>query len=294
MTVLLNMLNLYRRSAFSYRLLKFGTHSFCSAFLKIQLSKKSFFSCLIPVLKKTASCRPCKSVMSVSSKRDYQTSYIAVTSVRGITTIATGLSVRLCFQVYVSVANNRFEPSDKVSCVVIDGITIGHPCCSHPNCPLPLRNQRDRFCAAHADKGSICAIKGCDQPIVKDTLTCKDPVHQSVENRARQHNQAFFQLHHRLQTAAQRKAHVEEGNEEDAADLVTEFDVNQAGKVVPEDEGPAAHPDQPQAGNKRLKAQFGRQRSHNEQIIVAPCGIIIGRVTFFGAEGLTSVAVRSL
>jgi hypothetical protein len=41
----------------------------------------------------------------------------------------------------------------------------------------------------------------------------------------------------------------------------------------------------------RIRAQFGRKRTHNEQIIVAPCGIIIARETFYGAEGVGSVIV---
>jgi hypothetical protein len=44
---------------------------------------------------------------------------------------------------------------------------------------------------------------------------------------------------------------------------------------------------------KKIRAQFGRKRSHNEQIIVCPCGIILARETFFGAEGVASVVVSS-
>jgi hypothetical protein len=44
--------------------------------------------------------------------------------------------------------------------------------------------------------------------------------------------------------------------------------------------------------SERIRAQLGRRRTHNEQIIVAPCGIIIARETFYGAEGVGSVIVR--
>ncbi|KAF4574428.1 hypothetical protein EYR40_005848 [Pleurotus pulmonarius] len=40
----------------------------------------------------------------------------------------------------------------------------------------------------------------------------------------------------------------------------------------------------------KIRAQFGRKRTHNEQIFVAPCGIIIARETFYNAEGIKSVA----
>ena len=45
---------------------------------------------------------------------------------------------------------------------------------------------------------------------------------------------------------------------------------------------------------EHIRAQFGRRRTHNEQIVVTPCGVIIGRETFYGAEGVGSVVVRNL
>jgi hypothetical protein len=39
---------------------------------------------------------------------------------------------------------------------------------------------------------------------------------------------------------------------------------------------------------KRIKATFGRKRTHNEQVLVAPCGVILARETFYGAEGISS------
>ncbi|KZO90569.1 hypothetical protein CALVIDRAFT_490265 [Calocera viscosa TUFC12733] len=43
-------------------------------------------------------------------------------------------------------------------------------------------------------------------------------------------------------------------------------------------------------GNNTLKAQLGRAWTHNEQLIVRPCGIIVARATFYGAEAISSVA----
>ena len=42
---------------------------------------------------------------------------------------------------------------------------------------------------------------------------------------------------------------------------------------------------------KRIRAQLGRRCTHNEQVIVAPCGINIAQETFYGAEGVGSVIV---
>ncbi|KAF8802794.1 hypothetical protein BYT27DRAFT_7226251 [Phlegmacium glaucopus] len=46
--------------------------------------------------------------------------------------------------------------------------------------------------------------------------------------------------------------------------------------------------------NPRIRAQFGRRRTHNEQLFIAPCGIIIARETFYHAEALYSVIVSTM
>jgi hypothetical protein len=45
-------------------------------------------------------------------------------------------------------------------------------------------------------------------------------------------------------------------------------------------------------GNKKIKAQFGRWRTHNEQTLVHPCGIIFARATMYGAEAVSNSLVR--
>ena len=42
---------------------------------------------------------------------------------------------------------------------------------------------------------------------------------------------------------------------------------------------------------KQVKAQFSRLRTHNEQLIIAPCGIILARETMYFAEASSNVAV---
>jgi hypothetical protein len=42
---------------------------------------------------------------------------------------------------------------------------------------------------------------------------------------------------------------------------------------------------------KIFKGQFGRRRTHNEQLIIAPCGIILARETFYHSEAFSAVAV---
>ena len=44
-------------------------------------------------------------------------------------------------------------------------------------------------------------------------------------------------------------------------------------------------------GRQGLKAQFGQRHTHNEQLFVASCGIILARETFYNAEVIGSVIV---
>jgi hypothetical protein len=53
----------------------------------------------------------------------------------------------------------------------------------------------------------------------------------------------------------------------------------------------AAAQDSTAASGRKLRAQFGRRHTHNEQLIVALCGMILARETFYGAEGVGSVVV---
>ena len=46
-----------------------------------------------------------------------------------------------------------------------------------------------------------------------------------------------------------------------------------------------------ETGNTKIKAQFGRHRTHNEQTLVHPCGIIFSRATVFGAEAVSNFLV---
>ena len=47
----------------------------------------------------------------------------------------------------------------------------------------------------------------------------------------------------------------------------------------------------PEAGNTTVRARFGRRRTHNEELCVASCGVILGRATFYGSEAPNGVRV---
>ena len=135
-------------------------------------------------------------------------------------------------------------------------------------------------------------------------LTCDDPEHQEIERVHHERGQSHFQLRDRLQRA--RNLH--QGNHSLHGRSLARltglnndnevFFVDDDGEVV-RDMGTVDpdHSNTPNLGTqrqqKKVKAKFTRSWTHNEQLAVVPCGIILGRDTLFGAEAISSVAVCS-
>ena len=100
-----------------------------------------------------------------------------------------------------------------------------------------------------------------------------------VEQIHQERGQGRFQLQDHLQCACvahPNDAVGEEGNPTDADVETEEFEVGGSQESNPKE---------------WIRAQFGRWQTHNEQIIVTPCGMIIAWETFYGAEGIGSVIV---
>jgi CxC6 like cysteine cluster associated with KDZ transposases len=130
-------------------------------------------------------------------------------------------------------------PVDRIVWViVIDGVTLGCPCCGQHNCKIPLHSNRDHFCPEHASLSQQCAIVGCTETVVNGKRTCTDPVHQEVERVKITRGQSRFILKERLQR--QRVAHPNDSvaqdvtteDLEDVEEVEEEFLVNVSGRVV--------------------------------------------------------------
>lgn len=189
-------------------------------------------------------------------------------------------------------------PTGKFSVVVTDGVTVGHPCCSVHNCHQPLVNYRDRFCLQHLWRTNICSIVGCERHAVPSSKACDLPSHQAVEQAHILRGQAFFQLQKRLQRSRvanpvdslPAETELPPSDDEDDLELLEEEDTGE-GKASDSREGTGGIVNRKSSSSAKPRAQFSRRRTHNEQLIVAPCGIILARETFFGAEGVASVIV---
>lgn len=109
-------------------------------------------------------------------------------------------------------------------------------------------------------------------------------------------NKGMFQLKHRL---ARLKVSQPNDSYADLPDLV-EVDDNTEDRG----QGSSAHNDEEvvidangicdgksDKGNTTVRARFGRKRTHNEELCVASCGVILGRATFYGSEAPNGVRV---
>jgi hypothetical protein len=109
-------------------------------------------------------------------------------------------------------------------------------------------------------------------------LACEKEEHQAIERLRIDHGQSRFQLSDRLA-----RAHVSHPNDSSAEDVALKELIDD----VDDEQGEASAAGEPKP--KKIRAQFGCKRTHNEQIIVAPCGMIIAQETFYGAEAVSSV-----
>lgn len=174
----------------------------------------------------------------------------------------------------------------KVKAVVIDGVTIGHPCCAHFGCQRRLARNKDRFCPTHAEDDSLCCVVGCGAKAVGSTRSCGLSEHVAAMKEHRERGTARFQLKAKLERAKmiQMMNSVPSALSEDAEERKAG---EEKGDEVSDDEGE----EPPEKEAPRIRVQACRKRTHNEQLFVAPCGVIIARETFYGAEAPATVIV---
>ena len=164
---------------------------------------------------------------------------------------------------------------------VTDGVTIGRPTCCVHDCDNPLESVKDRFCLTHADQDLLCVVTTCSEHAEEGRRTCSSKEHHELENYNSEKNKAMFQLKERLahlRTSQPRESIPEAGD-----------DIGQDEEVLVDNDGVCD--EKPEEGNQTLRARFGRKRTHNEELCVSSCGIILGRATFYGSEAPNGVVV---
>lgn len=129
---------------------------------------------------------------------------------------------------------------------------------------------------------------GCARRADANHTTCSDPEHRKLEIRGVEAHTAMFQLRKRLERLKIYHPDGEEDGESGVDDGSKGLSTGEVTEITSDD-----HPDKPDGGNTKLRARFGRRRTHNEQLCVSTCGIIFGRMTMYGSEGVNGVRVRN-
>jgi hypothetical protein len=170
---------------------------------------------------------------------------------------------------------------------VTDGVTIGRPTCSFHDCDVPLESVKHRYCPVHREQDLICVVTTCSEYAEEGHRTCDINDHRELENYNATQNKAMFQLKLRLSRlkVSQPCDSIPEIPANDTAPAPVFADeevmIDSAGICDGKSE----------QGNKSLRARFGRKRTHNEELCVASCGVILGRATFYGSEAPNGVRV---
>ncbi|KAF8579587.1 hypothetical protein K439DRAFT_1359290 [Ramaria rubella] len=175
----------------------------------------------------------------------------------------------------------------KLQGAVSDRNTIGHPCCAIHDCKVPLSKVgRDIYCPAHLGYEAKCAVTTCESAHGEGFLTCPQLNHRSLEVAYHKKGVAFFQMRDKIKKRAEGSASDPGSIDGGSPNEVIIVERDDAGDSVPvflgcDEKSPA--------GNRRLRAQFSRRWTHNEQLMIRPCRVIISRATFFGSEAISAV-----
>ena len=206
---------------------------------------------------------------------------------------------------------------------------MGRPCCTVRHCTEELLSTQDRYCPSHRHLATQCVIDGCIAPAIPGYKTCGDPIHHEVERWNGLHGKAMFTLRRALlrSNVSNPDDAVEPSRgPEEHLDVVVHEGLDSAGHLGVELHAtptvddttteqdppagpnnptsssttkgsspaptPAPCPDKPATTSRSMRAMFGRRRTHNEQIFIRPCDIIVKRATFYGSETTPQVLVR--
>ncbi|KAK0443244.1 hypothetical protein EV421DRAFT_1903743 [Armillaria borealis] len=157
----------------------------------------------------------------------------------------------------------------------MDGVTMGHTCCSIEDICRVL------------DRKNKCFVAGCDLPPEKlnKSLACATPAHRDREIELRRHTQkGMKELIARYLRCPCSEAKAEESTMPtpgDAGEAAVTSRTAQVNALF----GVLLHA--PKAVNT-VVGRLNRKWTHNEQLFVRPCGVIVSRCTFYNTESLTA------
>ncbi|KDQ07661.1 hypothetical protein BOTBODRAFT_48668 [Botryobasidium botryosum FD-172 SS1] len=180
----------------------------------------------------------------------------------------------------------------KMQAVVLDGVAVGHYTCAVKDCKVPLSNIHHRFCQLHFDQSSLCCVAGCKAPMASGFMTCPLPEHRQLEAEKEAEAKSLFHRKHQDSLVVP--------SADGGADMEFLEDVNESEderdshRNLPSGLQPELAPQPPQAKGKqkkgpKVKTVFTRRSTHNEQLVVRPCGVVVGRATMYYSEAYSNV-----
>ncbi|KAF7292669.1 hypothetical protein MIND_01165100 [Mycena indigotica] len=132
----------------------------------------------------------------------------------------------------------------------------------------------------------------CSEPASTGYRTCAEPTHRWLETYHELAGKGMFQLKRRLQRAqtSQPNDALSSGvTEPDSDEETLEGDGADSNEDIELDVNTIVCDGKPETGNRIVRARFGRTMTHNEELCVSSCGIILGRATFYGSEAPNAV-----
>lgn len=155
-------------------------------------------------------------------------------------------------------------------------------------CQIRLASTKDKFCPDHQHLTSQCLIKGCERPTESGYITCSDLLHRAKEQeRNEQGRSAYYDLSRRLNKDNAPRTHIPQRKHNADSSATHLADLPRLETAEPAQQAAST------TKEKRLTLQTSRNWTHNEQLFVLSCGVIVARSTFFFSEGVASVKVKS-
>lgn len=192
-----------------------------------------------------------------------------------------------------------------IRAVVTDGLTIGHWRCSASThqleelaqaaglpppegpCTQRLDNINDRFCPEHSDLlGNRCQAQPCRAAAVEGTKTCKKQEHIDAMRAFDERVKGNFSLTAILNRPGSNLP------SDPTVHLNSEtgefYDLESLQQA---DESNRAHEATRDGGESQpvCKVCLSRCRTHNDQLIVGCCGVVLARKTFYHSESVSAV-----
>ncbi|KAG6834471.1 hypothetical protein H0H93_009450 [Arthromyces matolae] len=161
--------------------------------------------------------------------------------------------------------------------VVVDGTDLQRITCEVHDCTNTLGSLRDFFCPEHQYLSVYCVVDSCKALAGDGFKTCADKDHRKMEEDKNLQNKAMFRLKRRLMRLQNLRP-----------------ELNIADVLGDDDDDDELCNGKPESGNRPRRARFSHRLTHNEELCVASCGIILGRATFYGSEAPNGVRVCTL